>query len=217
VDLEELRFSKNSADLSSEGGFQFEFYCDRCGSAWRSRFEACEHATASEALDAAGSILGGLVGRAAGVADRAQTIAWQKAHDLAFSRAAAEYQQRFHRCQRCTQYVCERCWDRRHQLCVNCVSDAATEAAAAQKAARAPQGAGKGAAERGAAPSGSGPDASHAAPAVCPKCQAPLDAGAKFCAACGTRLGAAQFCSECGAQLKPGAKFCSGCGHQVEA
>ena len=209
MDLEELRFSKNSADLSTEGGFQFEFYCDRCGDAWRSRFDTYELGVASQALDTASSLFGGLLGRAADVADRAQDAAWQKAHDLAFRRAAAEYQQRFHRCNRCAQHFCDRCWNPERQLCLECAPDVATEMAAAQQAATVAQVVDK-VSERDYT---ANLDLSGEAVARCPKCEARLDVGAKFCAECGTRLGVAQFCSECGVQLKPGAKFCFGCGH----
>ena len=44
----------------------------------------------------------------------------------------------------------------------------------------------------------------------CPKCGAPVMAGAKFCGNCGNQLGA--VCVHCGAPIMPGMKFCGNCG-----
>ena len=53
----------------------------------------------------------------------------------------------------------------------------------------------------------------------CPKCGLPVDDGAKFCAACGTRMPQklikSKVCSVCGNTLNAGAKFCNVCGTAV--
>ncbi|MDO8673580.1 MAG: zinc ribbon domain-containing protein [Dehalococcoidia bacterium] len=54
----------------------------------------------------------------------------------------------------------------------------------------------------------------------CPKCQAPLVAGVKFCMACGATapvvaLPRLTFCGQCGARAVPGQKFCAGCGKPI--
>ena len=56
-----------------------------------------------------------------------------------------------------------------------------------------------------------------AAMVTCPKCQAQAPAGSKFCASCGTALGqaAAAVCSKCNTPLAPGSKFCGSCGQPV--
>jgi membrane protease subunit (stomatin/prohibitin family) len=61
---------------------------------------------------------------------------------------------------------------------------------------------------------------SHAAPTgapasipsglACPKCNATVPAGSKFCSGCGNKLGA--DCPSCGATVSTDAKFCSQCG-----
>jgi TM2 domain-containing membrane protein YozV len=55
-----------------------------------------------------------------------------------------------------------------------------------------------------------------ASAASCPKCAAPLAAGAKFCGACGALVAstdpAAAFCPECGVKNEAGAQFCKSCG-----
>ena len=47
----------------------------------------------------------------------------------------------------------------------------------------------------------------------CPKCGLPVADGAKFCAACGTRMPQklikSKVCSVCGNTLNAGAKFCN--------
>ena len=54
--------------------------------------------------------------------------------------------------------------------------------------------------------------AAAAVPAAkCPKCQADVPTGAKFCPSCGQTLGPVK-CADCGAELPAGAKFCPGCG-----
>lgn len=49
----------------------------------------------------------------------------------------------------------------------------------------------------------------------CPKCGLPVADGAKFCAACGTRMPQklikSKVCSVCGNTLNAGAKFCNVC------
>lgn len=63
--------------------------------------------------------------------------------------------------------------------------------------------------------------AANAAPAQadkCPKCGEPCAAGAKFCLACGEKLGASgTACPECGTALPAGARFCLNCGHRMSA
>lgn len=51
----------------------------------------------------------------------------------------------------------------------------------------------------------------------CPNCGTMIDANAKFCLECGSKIEIKKpaFCSECGEALAPGAKFCSGCGNKV--
>lgn len=49
----------------------------------------------------------------------------------------------------------------------------------------------------------------------CPKCNAQVAAGSKFCAQCGNVMPTAATCSKCKAQIAPGAKFCGSCGTPV--
>ncbi len=51
---------------------------------------------------------------------------------------------------------------------------------------------------------------------VCSNCQAENPQGAKFCASCGTSLAPAMaHCTACGAEVSPGGRFCPSCGTPV--
>lgn len=53
-------------------------------------------------------------------------------------------------------------------------------------------------------------------PWKCPGCGAQVDAGQKFCSACGERRPQVCRCPSCGALQKPGASFCSSCGSKFD-
>ena len=49
----------------------------------------------------------------------------------------------------------------------------------------------------------------------CPKCNAILRPGVKFCTSCGQKIETSATCTQCGTPLKSGAKFCIKCGQRV--
>ena len=49
----------------------------------------------------------------------------------------------------------------------------------------------------------------------CPKCNAEVREGAKFCTSCGQKIEQTQTCPKCGSPLRPGAKFCTSCGNRL--
>ena len=55
-----IQFTRNHTDHSTDKGFQFEFFCDRCGNGFMSEFRANATGIAVGALKAAGDIFGGL-------------------------------------------------------------------------------------------------------------------------------------------------------------
>lgn len=85
-----IAFTRNYQDLSTNQGFQFEFCCDRCGSGFRTRFQASALGTVAGALDAANSLFGGILGRVADLGERARSASWERAHDEAFEQAMSE-------------------------------------------------------------------------------------------------------------------------------
>jgi RNA polymerase subunit RPABC4/transcription elongation factor Spt4 len=208
-----IKFVRNYNDLSTERGFQFEFYCDRCGTGYQTTFQASATGMITEALDVAGGILGGVVGKVADVSDRVHSAAWEQAHDKAFATAVEEVKPNFRQCPKCTQWVCkELCWNEARGLCMECAPDVGVEMAAAQAEEVAEQAREQVrekttfTAEEEAIRSGE----LHAA---CPQCGAIVPVGAKFCPECGTQITSAEkFCTECGGKIPAGAKFCPECG-----
>jgi hypothetical protein len=212
-----LEFTTNYNDLSTSQGFQFEFVCNRCGTGFRTRFQNNALGVASSAMDAANSLIGGFFGRAADMAERARSAAWQKAHDAAFVSAMEELKPDFIQCPRCSTWVCRKhCWNTDHGLCKSCAPDIAVEMAAAQ-AAKAQEKIIESAtvSDGDAAAIGDSKTWKEGVHAGCPTCGAPLPPKVKFCPECGTKIVAKSYCSECGAELKPGAKFCAECGTKV--
>jgi hypothetical protein len=213
---ESIEFTRNYSNLSTNQGFQFEFFCDRCGNGFRTKFKPSVTGTISGAMDAASSVFGGLFGSAANLSERVHSAGWQKAQDDAFLEAVKELKPEFVQCPRCSSWVCRKsCWNAKRGLCKNCAPDVGVEMAAAQ-ASRTMDDIWTNAAT-------SDEDAAMIAPknfkegltASCPSCGAPLATNAKFCPECGTKVKSALHCTECGAKLQPGAKFCAECGTKV--
>ena len=55
-------FTRNYSDISNDLGYQFEFRCDVCGNGYKSDFTRSAIGTASNLLEGAGNLLGGLFG-----------------------------------------------------------------------------------------------------------------------------------------------------------
>jgi hypothetical protein len=135
-----IEFTRNYRDRSTQRGFQWEFYCERCRNGYRSKFQPSATGLMKEALDVAGSLLGGKLGRARHVGRRVHSVAWERAHDDAFHRAAEEVRMYFVQCPRCNAWVCRgRCWNESRGLCFNCAPDVAVVAAATQATSAAQQ------------------------------------------------------------------------------
>ena len=54
-----IQFVANHDDLSSDKGYQFKFYCDKCRNGYVSRFVPSKIGMASSILRTAGSVFGG--------------------------------------------------------------------------------------------------------------------------------------------------------------
>lgn len=208
---DKIEFVKNYNDLSTNQGFQFEFFCDRCGSGYRTRFKSWSVGRVSELLNTAGSIFGRL-GSAANVGEHVRAAGWEKAHDEAFAGAIRDLKPDFIQCPRCNAWVCrKRCWNDKKGLCKQCAPDLGVEMAAAQ--------AGRSVEEVWAHAAMAEEDKKLAREnwrsnirASCPVCEAPLATNAKFCPECGAQLKKASACAKCGATLTAEAKFCPECG-----
>ncbi|MGQ9655597.1 MAG: zinc ribbon domain-containing protein [Thermodesulfobacteriota bacterium] len=214
--MSKIAFTTNYSDLSTDQGFQFEFFYDRCGTGYRTPFQPSSLGRVSSALDAAGSIFGGILGRAADLGERARSATWKKAHDEAFAKAMGGLRPDFVQCPRCSSWVCRKgCWNQRNGLCKECAPDLGVEMAAAQaKRTREEIWAHSKVADedREILEEGSWREE---LPASCPKCEAPLPGKVKFCPECGAKIRPQGHCAQCGAKLDSKAKFCSECGAKV--
>jgi len=204
-----IQFTRNYTDHSNDQGYQFEFFCDKCGSGFRSGFQANKLGMATSLLRAASSIFGGALGGAAQGAGYLKDALRGEAWDSAFKRAVEEAKPKFHQCTRCGKWVCpEVCWNEKRNLCEACAPDLAQEGAALQAQVAVEQLQGK----VRAVDQVSEVDAKTTAVAACPHCHARVEGGGKFCPECGKPLALQATCAKCGTKFSASAKFCPECG-----
>lgn len=204
-----IEFTDNYEDLSTDVGFQFKFYCERCGNGYMSEFRPYGAGRAAGLLGAVGSLLGGRAARVADSAYEVQRAVGGPAHDRALKEAVEQVRPHFHQCSRCGEWVCDVCWNASRGLCEQCAPDTQEELAAAQQEQTIEQ-----MRERVA-------DTDYAeqinvadtAVTTCPHCGAKVSGG-KFCNECGKPLVAERVCGKCGASNEADAKFCSECGER---
>jgi hypothetical protein len=197
-------FTDNYSDLSDESGYQFEFRCDNCRSGYRSEFIRSNLGTASTLLRGASGFLGGMLGSAGNVADRAKDITDRGARDDALKRASNEIMPLFTRCPRCSNWVDETCWNEARGLCVRCAPKLAAELEAERATVEIQQ-----MREKMRTETVFSGDTS-AKTTVCTGCGKPVGSE-RFCSNCGQPTGQAK-CAQCGNDLPPGGRFCGNCG-----
>ena len=211
-----IKFVRNYSDLSTDHGHQFEFFCDRCGTGYRTRFKTSATGVVSQTLDAASSFFGGFLNKTADLTNRVHSAAWEKAHDNAFAEAVKEVEPDFIQCPRCQSWVCkERCWNNSKGLCKGCAPDLGVEMSAAQASHSVEEvwAHAQMAEEDKKLSEENWKDVIRAS---CPKCGCSLEKNSKFCPECGEKLSITKFCPECGAKLNPNSKFCIDCGTKLE-
>ena len=202
-----IQFTRNYQDLSTDQGFQFEFFCDRCGNGYQTEFQSSISGNVANALDAASSLLGGFFNNASNLAHRAKSASWEKAHDTAFAAAVEVARPNFQKCKRCGNLVDADCWNAGRMLCKSCAPDLEEEFSAAQVQATVQK-----AHEVAYTAVEVNPDQfKQTIVAACPHCGAKLTGG-KFCPECGKPVAAKKFCTECGKEIAAGVKFCPECG-----
>ena len=206
-----IQFTRNHTDNSTDKGYQFEFFCDRCGNGFMSEFKASMTGLASSALQAAGSVFGGIFGRASAGSYEIQRAIAGPAHDRAFQAAVEEAKPNFRQCPKCAKWSClSMCWNEKRGLCYTCAPSVETELAAAQAQATVTQIQEKVRNQDLTKEI----DVTSEAAALCPSCGARTQ-GAKFCPECGKPLQAKNQCSRCGTKFEAGAKFCPECGNKT--
>ena len=206
-----IQFTRNHSDHSTDKGYQFEFFCDRCGNGFMSEFKASATGYATGVLRAAGSMFGGIFGSASAGSYEIERVVRGPAHDKAFRDCVEETKPHFRQCPKCARWVClSACWNNPRGLCFECAPDVQTELAVAQAHETVEQIREK---VRGQDLVREIDTVSQAT-ALCPHCGARVE-GARFCPECGKPLRQKRECATCGAKAEPGAKFCPECGARL--
>jgi hypothetical protein len=206
-----IQFTRNHNDHSTDKGFQFEFFCDRCGNGFMSEFHASATGLAASALRTAGSLFGGFLGSAGSSAYEIERAVQGPAHDRAFQRAIEEAKPNFRQCMKCSHWACvATCWNDKRQLCYECAPNIETELASAQAQFTVDQMRQK-VQEQDLTKS---INLTTEATALCPSCGARAQ-GAKFCPECGKPLRSKAECGRCGTEVDGGVKFCPECGNKM--
>jgi len=218
-----IGFTDNFADNSTEAGFQFTFFCDICREGYKTRFIESKSHKKRGLIRGLGKIAGaaasmtGKYGVGYGISMGTNAIteryqgmspAWHKEYEAAFELAQNEAKGHFHRCPKCTKWVCENDWNEQEGLCINCAPRVSVEVAAAkaekmvadikEKAAKTQVFTGE----------------IESKQTICPQCGKPAGVD-KFCVNCGAPLTLIK-CPKCGADNQAGARFCGECGTRLE-
>ena len=212
-----IEFTRNHQDLSTEKGFQFKFFCDKCGNGFASEYVTNKLGMAGSLLNAAGSFFGGVFNQAGSGAHEIQKAVGGKQHDDAMRAAVEEMKPKFRHCTRCGHWVCpQACWNAKAGLCEECAPDfeeqfTANRAQAMADAAR-NQLYEKAQQTEYTANVDMRAGASTPQSAIsCPTCGAKTT-GSKFCPECGGPLQVKLTCTGCGHQPEGAPKFCPECG-----
>lgn len=205
-----IPFTGNYEDLSTDRGYQFKFYCEKCQNGYMSSFQASKLGMLGSAARAAGSLFGGAFSRVADSTYEMQRAVGGTAHDSALRDAVKEIAPKFKQCTRCGQYVCEPiCWNKKAGLCETCAPDLDEEMAAAQAEAAREQ-----IQEKARSVDWTkSRDVSRVSGAVCRECGAKTTGG-KFCGECGASITDKRKCNGCGHEAEGAAKFCPECGER---
>ncbi|MGH3210558.1 MAG: hypothetical protein ACRDNO_22665 [Trebonia sp.] len=109
-------FTDNYADRSSDDGYQFEFYCRRCGNGYSSPFQHSVTGFGGRLLRLGGDVIGGQIG------EQASKLGWDaefmrdtvrgSTRDKALAKAVEQMKPYFKQCHNCGQWVCDQvCWN----------------------------------------------------------------------------------------------------------
>ena len=203
-----IPFTRNYQDRSTEVGFQFEFFCERCGNGYASSFQPSASGIGGNIAQTASSLFGGFLGN---LGNNAADLVRGPARDAALKKAVEEMRPHFMQCPRCGTWVCkEVCWNNETGLCAQCSPKLTQEITAMKSQAQIQQVQQKVEATNLTA----GIDVTAPTIGTCPHCGA-ASQGGKFCAECGQLMIDHTKCVKCGAELKSGAKFCSECGQSA--
>ncbi len=204
-------FTDNYQDHSTESGYQFEFFCERCGNGYKSQFKPSMLGMGGKAARALGGVFGGKLSDIGWSAGYLQDQSNSPAKDKALREAVEQVGPLFNQCHRCGNWVCkEICWNPEFNMCVNCAPKVEGEIAAAQSDARLQQIKDKTAQTDWTTDL----NLERKQVAMCPQCGAEAPPSGKFCANCGASLTGPVACPKCGTEAPRGTKFCPECGQK---
>jgi hypothetical protein len=205
-----IPFTGNYEDLSTDRGYQFKFYCEKCHNGYMSSFQTSKMGMLGSAARVAGGLFGGVFGSVADSAYEVQRAVGGTAHDSALKDAVKEIAPIFKQCTRCGNWVCEPiCWNKKAGLCEGCAPDLDEEMDAAQAEAAREQIHEKARTVDWTKQR----DVRQVSGAVCPDCGAKTQGG-KFCHDCGAALSPKRACAQCGHEAEGSPKFCPECGQR---
>jgi hypothetical protein len=206
-----IEFTGNYEDLSTDRGYQFKFFCEKCGNGYMSSFQSSKMGMAASAAQMAGNLFGGIFGKVSDTAFEIQRAVGGPAHDSALKSAVEEIRPLFKQCTRCGRWVCGPvCFNEKMGLCEHCAPDMDEEIAAAQAEAARNQ-----AFEKAQQVDWmKGRDLGQVTGMGCKSCGAKLAGGAKFCPECGTPTAMKKSCGGCGVEVQGSPRFCPECGQK---
>jgi hypothetical protein len=207
-----IEFTGNYEDLSTDKGFQFKFYCERCSNGYMSPYQTNAVGVFEEVLRGASSLFGGMFGQAADSAYHVNQAVGGARHDEALRAAVAAIKPSFVQCKRCGEWTCrEVCWNSTANLCKQCAPNAAEEESSARAQFVRNQVQHDLELEEEQRLKAKAGELSKA----CAHCGNDT-LGKKFCPECGKPTAVApQNCGACGAKSVPGSKFCGECGGKL--
>src|SRR5436853_7279442 len=100
-----IPFTGNYEDLSTDRGYQFKFYCEKCHNGYMSSFQNSTVGMIGSAARVAGSLFGGVFGNVANSAYEVQRAVGGPAHDTALKTAVTEIAPTVKQCTRCGNWV----------------------------------------------------------------------------------------------------------------
>jgi RNA polymerase subunit RPABC4/transcription elongation factor Spt4 len=206
-----IQFTRNHTDHSTDKGYQFEYFCDRCGNGVMTEFKTSAVGMAGSALRTVGNLFGGILGNVGGSTYEIERAVQGSGHDSAMRAAVEEAKPNFQQCSRCSKWVCKSvCWNQKRMLCFECAPDVEAELASAQVTTQTDQMKVK----LQEMDLTKGMNLTAEASALCSGCGARTQ-GAKFCPECGKPLRPKNECSRCGTVAEAGTKFCPECGNKM--
>ncbi len=205
-------FTDNYSDHSTEAGYQFEFFCERCGNGYKSGFQASAIGMGSKVARGLGGLLGGRLSDLSYAGGEVKDLTESHAKDQALRKAVEQMKPYFLQCHRCGDWVCKDiCWNEEFNMCVNDAPKLEQELAAMQSDARLQQ-----VSQKVSEVDWTGDvNVERKQVALCPHCGAEAQHSGKFCPECGKPLAMPVTCGRCGTESPRGTKFCPECGNNL--